>query len=100
MEKVLIVDADKCTGCQTCELVCSMVRSGEYNPEKSLIKVMRNAELDVSIPVISVQCDFCGKCAEWFIENAPLLNPSLVKMDDVFSYGKFKEPEKFFWQSP
>ena len=36
----------------------------------------------------------------WFIENAPLLNPSLVKMDDVFSYGKFKDPEKFFWQSP
>ena len=70
MEKVLIVDADKCTGCQTCELVCSMVRSGEYTPEKSLIKVMRNAELDVSIPVISVQCDFCGKCAEWCFEKA------------------------------
>ena len=52
IEKVLIADGDKCTGCRVCELVCSMVRSGEYNPRKSCIRVLRNTELDVSIPVI------------------------------------------------
>ena len=70
MEKVLVVDADKCTGCQICELVCSMVRSEEYNPAKSLVRVLKNPEMDVSIPVISVQCDFCGKCAEWCFDKA------------------------------
>ena len=69
-EKVLIVHADKCTGCGMCELVCSMVRSGEYNPKNSCIKVMKNTELDVSVPVISVGCDFCGKCTEWCFPRA------------------------------
>ena len=67
--KVLIVDGDKCVGCRMCELICSMVRTGEYNPEKSCIKVLRNPELDVSIPVIDVRCDYCGKCTDWcFLE--------------------------------
>jgi carbon-monoxide dehydrogenase iron sulfur subunit len=70
MEKVLIVDGDKCTGCQVCELVCSMVRSGEYNLRSSCIKVMKNRELDVNIPVISVGCDFCGECAKWCFPQA------------------------------
>ena len=69
-EKVLIVDGDKCTGCRICELACSMARSGEYNPKKSSIKVLRHMELDVSIPVIDTTCDFCGKCIEWCFPEA------------------------------
>lgn len=70
MEKVLIADGDKCTGCQVCELICSMVRSGEYNPKDSLIKIMKNRELGVNIPVLSVRCTYCGKCAEWCFPQA------------------------------
>ena len=70
MEKVLLVDGEKCTGCKVCELICSMVRSGEYNPHKSCIRVLRNDELDVSIPVIDVTCNFCGKCTEWCFSEA------------------------------
>ena len=70
MEKVLIVDGEKCTGCKVCELICSMVRTGEYNPQKSCIRVLRNMELDVSIPVIDATCDFCGKCTEWCFQEA------------------------------
>ena len=70
MEKVLIVDGDKCTGCCVCELVCSMAKSGEYNPQKSNIKVLRNMELDVCIPVLNAKCDFCDKCTEWCFQEA------------------------------
>ena len=70
VEKMLVVDADKCTGCQTCELICSMVKTGEYNPAKSCIKVLKNMEMDVTIPVVDVSCDFCGKCADWCFDNA------------------------------
>jgi len=70
MEKVLIVDADKCTGCRVCELVCSMSKFGEYNPKKSYIKVMRNREMDVNILALNLKCDFCNKCVEWCIPKA------------------------------
>ncbi len=70
MKKVLIVDGDKCTGCQVCELICSMVRSGEYNPSKSSIKVLKNREMGVNIPVIGVACYSCGKCADWCFDQA------------------------------
>ena len=70
MDKVLIVDGEKCTGCQVCELICSSVRTGEYNPGKSYIKVLKNMELDVNIPVISQQCNSCGKCTEWCFTKA------------------------------
>ena len=70
MEKVLIIDGEKCTGCRVCELICSMIRTGEYNTQKSCIRVLKNMELDVSIPVIDATCDFCGKCTEWCFQEA------------------------------
>jgi carbon-monoxide dehydrogenase iron sulfur subunit len=70
MDKVLIIDGDKCTGCRVCELACSMAKTGEYNPQKSYIRVLRHMELDVSIPVIEANCDFCGTCIEWCFERA------------------------------
>ena len=70
MENVLIADADKCTGCKVCELVCSMTKFEEFNPQRSYIKIIRNAPLDVNIPAISAGCDFCGKCVEWCFDRA------------------------------
>jgi Fe-S-cluster-containing hydrogenase component 2 len=61
-EKVLLFDADKCSGCRICELACSMFHQGEYNPKKSYIRIMANEEAEVYIPVIDIHCDFCGKC--------------------------------------
>jgi len=41
MEKVLMIDYEKCTGCRLCELVCSVMHDGVSNPARSRIKVMR-----------------------------------------------------------
>jgi len=49
MDKVLIVDADKCTGCRQCELACSLARLGEFNPARSNIRVLRNRDMDIRI---------------------------------------------------
>jgi carbon-monoxide dehydrogenase iron sulfur subunit len=69
-DKVLVVDADQCTGCSVCELICSMSKYGEYNPRKSYIRVMRNREMSVDIVARSARCDLCGKCVEWCLPRA------------------------------
>ena len=71
MSRFLIVDVDKCTGCRICELVCSMTIYEEYNPSKSHIRLLRNKELDVNIPVLSVKCNDneCGECVRFCPTN-------------------------------
>ena len=32
--------------------------------------MLKNPELDVSIPVIDAGCDFCGKCVDWCFDKA------------------------------
>ena len=64
-KQYLIVDADNCTGCRICELICSMVKFGEYNPQKAHIKLIRNREMDVNVVTIDSRCDFCATCAQW-----------------------------------
>lgn len=39
MEKSLVINPDKCTGCLQCELACSYENEGVFNPSKSRIKV-------------------------------------------------------------
>lgn len=70
MEKVLIIDMDKCTGCRICELVCSMKHHGEFNPSKSYIRVMQNDEMDINMVALGVKCDFCNECVEWCMPGA------------------------------
>ena len=70
MEKVLIVDTDKCTACRVCELVCSMSKEGEFNPKRSRIRVMRNKEMDINMVTLGTKCDFCGECVEWCLPQA------------------------------
>lgn len=41
---------------------------GEYNPKRSFIKVLRNREFAVHVPVLDVGCDPCGgeeKCVKY-----------------------------------
>ncbi len=65
MEKVLIIDTDKCTGCRVCELACSITKHNEFIPSKSYIMVMKNKDMDISIVALGIKCDFCGECTEW-----------------------------------
>lgn len=41
MEKMLLVNHEKCTGCRTCEAVCSAMHEGASNPARSRIHVVK-----------------------------------------------------------
>lgn len=62
MSKALIFNIDKCTGCMECELACSFLKHGEFNPSKSRIRVTLFQDDALYIPTACYQCDTPG-CA-------------------------------------
>ncbi len=63
MNKVLMINHEKCTGCRLCELVCSVKHDGVSNPTRSRIKVMKWEMEGLYIPMSCQQC-----------QDAPCLN--------------------------
>jgi len=65
MAHFIAIDYKLCTGCKTCEAVCSLYHFGESNPSKSAIRVIRREKdgLPLSIPLVCQQCD-APKCIE------------------------------------
>ena len=59
MPQFIAVDHVLCTGCRECEVVCSLYRFGECNPERAAIRVIRKEEggLVVSLPLVCQQCE-------------------------------------------
>ena len=71
-----------CSGCETCQLMCSLEKTGAFNPKKSRVKVLPLA-VGVTIPVTCQQCEdpACQKaCPEKAIVPHPKLN--LVVVDE------------------
>ena len=56
MGKVLMLDMEKCTGCRTCELVCSVKHEGAANPSKSRIKIVKWEWEGRYVPMSCQQC--------------------------------------------
>lgn len=56
MKKALVIQPEKCTGCRTCEMVCSMVHTKEFNPMRSRISVFNFEKAGFSTPIVCQQC--------------------------------------------
>jgi Fe-S-cluster-containing hydrogenase component 2 len=57
MNRVLAVDCDKCTGCRSCELACSVFHVQASNPAKSAVRIVKGAKKGLNVPVICQQCE-------------------------------------------
>ena len=57
MDKVLVYNADRCTGCGLCELICSLFHTGTCNPERSRIRILRMEQKGVNIQMFCQQCE-------------------------------------------
>lgn len=53
----LAIDDERCTGCNTCMLVCSFVHEKVFNYERSRIRVWRDDDKGAFIPVTCEQCE-------------------------------------------
>jgi carbon-monoxide dehydrogenase iron sulfur subunit len=47
---------DLCTGCQSCEMVCSLSHEGTCSPSLSRIQVRKWGEIAVHIPIVCQHC--------------------------------------------
>ncbi len=54
--KSLSADSKICSGCRTCEVVCSLSHEGAVDPERSRIRLRSNSFKGSFIPVICHQC--------------------------------------------
>jgi Fe-S-cluster-containing dehydrogenase component len=78
IEKMLVIDLDKCIGCRTCEMVCSLKHTGACSSIRSRIRVINlnvNGQ-ESSIPMMCQHCEkpFCTevcptKACHWDLEN-------------------------------
>lgn len=57
MVKMLNIIPEKCTGCMQCELACSWVQTGSFQPSRSLIRVNVFDEEASYAPYTCLQCD-------------------------------------------
>lgn len=59
--KVLVVDVNLCSGCQSCELRCSFKHHQECNPAKARMKVVKLDRMGLAVPLFCLNCEeaFC-----------------------------------------
>jgi len=57
MNRILIVDAEKCTGCRLCEVYCSLEKTGTCNPARSRVRVISWEEHGLHVPSMCQHCE-------------------------------------------
>jgi len=72
----LRVDSEKCCGCRICEMACSMVHYGLFNPRRAFLRIEMNRSpkvetktSEIDMPVVCLQCE-PAPCAEACPEGA------------------------------
>ncbi|MHB1042609.1 MAG: 4Fe-4S dicluster domain-containing protein [Eubacteriales bacterium] len=57
MDKALVFNPDRCTGCRLCELICSLAHTGTCNPQRSRIRIVKWEEKGINVPMFCQQCE-------------------------------------------
>lgn len=68
MASVSAKNVSRCTGCMTCEIICSFVHEGECRPALSKIRVWREPFTGETKIEVEDDCDMCGgriECIRW-----------------------------------
>lgn len=57
MDKLILIDPEKCTGCRMCEMVCSVKHEGCSNPARARIGVIKWEKNGFYLPMVCQQCE-------------------------------------------
>lgn len=58
MRKLIVFNSKKCTGCRTCEMICSLRASGTCNPAASKVLIAHEHK---EAAIARLACHFCQK---------------------------------------
>lgn len=56
-EKVIVIDPDKCAGCHSCEMACSMKHFSKCHPNYSRVRIHEFRDVNTFIPITCQACD-------------------------------------------
>ena len=92
MSQIIAIDIGRCTGCGTCELMCSFHHHGEFNPRKARIHKTVFLHEELAIPLLCSQCDepWCqGICPSGAISRTLLEDSgaAVVRVDEEKCVG-------------
>ncbi len=57
MLKTLVIDAQKCSGCRSCENYCSLKHEGVCNPARGRIHVVKWEQEGIFVPINCMRCE-------------------------------------------
>jgi len=57
MDRVLVFNQNRCTGCGLCELMCSLAHTETCNPERSRIRILRMEQEGLNVQTFCQQCE-------------------------------------------
>lgn len=83
MWKTLVVDAQKCSGCRSCESYCALKHEGLCNPARGRIHIVKWEQEGIFVPINCLRCArpaceaVCPKHATYRdpVTGAMLVNP-------------------------
>jgi carbon-monoxide dehydrogenase iron sulfur subunit len=84
LEKILVVDHEKCTGCRLCEMVCSVKHTGMSNPIRSRIHVIKWPTEGFELPMLCQQCEEApciAVCPKDALSRDPILGRVTLNYD-------------------
>lgn len=95
--KVLTVDPQKCTGCRSCEIACSVKHAQVSNPARSRIRVVN---LKPARRFLPVSCQHCEEapCLQACPQEAISRDEELARV--VIDYGKCVGCRTCFYACP
>lgn len=86
MEKVLLISPEKCVGCGSCELACSLIKESEFRPSLSRVTAYR-FEAGVNVPMTCQQCDDAPCISVCKTEALSRDDKNVVKVDSSKCIG-------------
>jgi Fe-S-cluster-containing hydrogenase component 2 len=55
--KKILINYKKCTGCSTCELICSYMHEGAFNNKRSMIRSANSDHYSHDVPTVCMLCE-------------------------------------------